>query len=102
MIRSHVFGEGEDASTGLGATAEIDIAAPASVVWEALTDPERIRQYFMGATVATDWEPGSPITWSGEYNGQAYEDKGTIVEAQPGRLLVLTHFSPMTGQPDRP
>jgi uncharacterized protein YndB with AHSA1/START domain len=88
--------------TGLVATAEIDIAAPASVVWEALTDPERIRQYFMGATVETDWQPGSPITWSGEYNGQSYQDKGTVIETQPGRLLVLTHFSPITGQPDRP
>src|SRR3984957_2837730 len=88
--------------TGLVAVAEIDIAAPASAVWEALTDPERIKQYFMGATVETDWQPGSAITWSGEYNGKPYQDKGSIVEVQPQRLLVLTHFSPMTGQPDLP
>jgi hypothetical protein len=29
-----------------------------------------------GATVETDWRPGSAITWSGEYNGQRYRDKG--------------------------
>ena len=88
--------------TGLVAAAEIDIAAPAPAVWQALTDPERIKQYFMGATVETDWQPGSPITWSGEYKGKPYQDKGTIIEVQPERLLVLTHFSPMTGQPDLP
>jgi uncharacterized protein YndB with AHSA1/START domain len=87
---------------GLVAAAEIDIAAPASAVWQALTDPEAIKQYFMGATVETDWQPDSPITWSGEYNGKPFRDKGTIIEVQPERLLVLTHFSPMTGQPDLP
>jgi uncharacterized protein YndB with AHSA1/START domain len=87
---------------GLVATAEIDIAAPASTVWQALTDPACIKQYFMGTIVETDWQPGSPITWSGEYNGKPYQDKGSIIESQPRRLLVLTHFSPMTGQPDRP
>jgi uncharacterized protein YndB with AHSA1/START domain len=88
--------------TDLVATAEIDIFAPASAVWQALTDPKRIKEYFMGATVETDWQPGSPITWSGEYNGHQYQDKGSIVEVDPERRLVLTHFSPMTGQPDLP
>jgi uncharacterized protein YndB with AHSA1/START domain len=92
----------EDSVTGIVATAEIDIAAPVSAVWNALTDPECIKQYFMGATVETDWQPGSPITWSGEYNGKPFADKGTIIEVQPERLLVLTHFSPMSGQPDAP
>jgi uncharacterized protein YndB with AHSA1/START domain len=90
----------EGAMTGLIATAAVDIKAPASAVWQALTDPDCIKRYFMGATVETDWQPGSSITWSGEYKGQPYEDKGSIVEVQPEHLLVLTHFSPMTGQPD--
>jgi uncharacterized protein YndB with AHSA1/START domain len=94
------LGEKEDPVTGLVATAEIDIAAPASAVWQALTDPKLIKQYFMGATVKTDWQPGSPITWSGEYEGKPYQDKGSIVEAHAESLLVLTHFSPLTGQPD--
>lgn len=88
--------------TGLVAAAEIDITAPAPAIWQALTDPERIKKYFMGATVETDWQPGSPITWSGEYNGKPYQDKGSVIEVQPHRLLVLTHFSPMTGKPDLP
>lgn len=84
------------------ATAEIDIAAPASRVWEALTDPAIIARYFFGTTVETDWQPGSRITWRGEYQGKAYEDKGQVVEVDPGRRLKVTHFSPMTGLPDEP
>jgi uncharacterized protein YndB with AHSA1/START domain len=86
----------------LVATAEIDVAASPAAVWRALTDPERIKQYFLGATVETDWQPGSTITWSGEYNGRPYRDKGTVLEVQPEARLVVTHFSPMSGQPDVP
>lgn len=84
------------------ATAEIEIAAPAARVWEALTDPAIIARYFFGTTVETDWRPGSPITWRGEYQGNAYEDKGRVLEVEPGRRLKVTHFSPMTGLPDEP
>ena len=50
----------------------------------------------------TDWKPGSPITWQGEFEGRAYQDKGEIISVEPGRLLEVTHFSPLTGQEDRP
>jgi uncharacterized protein YndB with AHSA1/START domain len=88
--------------TDIVATAEVEIAASAERVWEALTDPDQIRQYMFGSLVSTDWKVGSPITWKGEYNGQAYEDKGEILQIEPQRLLILTHFSPMSGQADVP
>jgi uncharacterized protein YndB with AHSA1/START domain len=84
------------------ALAEIDIAAAAPQVWSALTDPEKIEIYFFGTHVTTDWQPGSPIHWAGSYEGADYEDKGQIVEVRPNRLLKLTHFSPLSGQPDVP
>lgn len=85
---------------GLVATAEIEIAASPASVWDALTDPNKIKQYFMGSTVDTNWQPGSSITWSGEYNGKPYRDKGNVIEVAPEKRLVLTHFSPLSGQPD--
>lgn len=88
--------------TNLVAKAEIDVAAPAAQVWQALTDPDMIAEYFFGTKVGTDWEPGSPITGSGEYEGKAYQDKGEVVEAEPNRRLTVTHYSPLTGQPDEP
>ncbi|MDX2972867.1 SRPBCC family protein [Kribbella solani] len=88
--------------TGYLATAEVDINAPADRVWNVLTDPAELKQLWFGADVATDWTVGSPITWTGEWEGKPFQDKGKILEVAPGRLLKFTHFSPLTGQPDAP
>jgi uncharacterized protein YndB with AHSA1/START domain len=84
------------------ATVETKIGASPAKVWAALTDPEQIKEYMFGSQVETDWKPGSPIVWKGEYEGKRYEDKGEIVEFVPERRLKLTHFSPMGGKEDEP
>jgi uncharacterized protein YndB with AHSA1/START domain len=84
------------------ATAEIEIEAPPQRVWTALTDPVEIEKYMFGSHVVTDWKPGSPIVWRGEYEGKKYEDKGKILEFEPERRLRVTHFSPLSGQDDVP
>jgi uncharacterized protein YndB with AHSA1/START domain len=88
--------------SGVIAHAEIEIAAPAANVWRALTDPEIVATYFFGAQVESDWQPGSSITWRGEFDGKSFEDNGEVLEVVPGRRLVLTHYSPLTGLPDLP
>lgn len=88
--------------TGIVATADIDIDASPSEVWAALTEPEQIKQYMFGSAVDTDWQPGSPITWSGEYNGRQYQDKGEVITVEPDVLLVVSHYSPMSGADDVP
>ena len=84
------------------AQAEVDIDASVDDVWTALTDPDKIKEYMMGSIVETDWEVGSPITWSGEWEGKAYQDKGEILAITPQKSLKVTHFSPLTGQDDKP
>ena len=37
------------------AKATINIDAPTSKVWDALTKPELIKQYLFGTEVTTDW-----------------------------------------------
>jgi uncharacterized protein YndB with AHSA1/START domain len=88
--------------TGAVATAETDINATPARVWDALVDPDQIKEYMFGSEVQTDWQPGSPIVWKGEYEGRQYEDRGQILEVQPMRRLKVTHFSPLSGQPDVP
>jgi uncharacterized protein YndB with AHSA1/START domain len=45
---------------------------------------------------------GSPITYKGEWEGKAFEDKGKILKSEPEKLLVSTHWSPLSGVPDSP
>ena len=71
-------------------------------VWQALTDPEAIKKYFMGATVATDWKEGSPITWSGDWKGKPFQDKGEVLEVKPKQRLRYSHWSPLGGTDDAP
>jgi uncharacterized protein YndB with AHSA1/START domain len=84
------------------ARASTKIRAPVAKVWEALVNPEKIKLYMFGTTVASSWKEGSPITWKGEWEGRAYEDKGKILQMKPERILRYTHFSPLTGEPDKP
>jgi uncharacterized protein YndB with AHSA1/START domain len=86
----------------LTASATILIEAPRAEVWKALVSPEAIKQYMFGADVRTDWKEGSPITWSGEWKGKKFEDKGKILQVKPERRLQYSHFSPLAGQPDTP
>ena len=64
------------------AHASTTIDAPVLMVWKALVTSETIKQYMVGTTVVSDWIVGSPITWSGEWQGKAYEDKGVILRLE--------------------
>jgi uncharacterized protein YndB with AHSA1/START domain len=87
---------------GLIAKAAISINAPTDKVWNALTNPDVIKQYMFGTTVISDWRKGSPIVWKGDWQGKKYEDKGVILELKPERLIQYSHFSPLSGKPDLP
>ena len=84
------------------AKAETKVNVPVDKVWDALVNPEAIKQYMFGTNVTSDWKEGSPIVWKGEWKGKAYEDKGVILKLQPERMLQYSHFSPLSGQPDKP
>jgi uncharacterized protein YndB with AHSA1/START domain len=84
------------------ANAKIEIDAPAVKVWDALVNPALVRQYLYGAEIVSDWKKGSPIQFKGVWKGKPYADKGIILEIEPGRLLKVTHYSPLSGLPDVP
>jgi len=86
----------------LTAKATTTIHAPASKVWSALTQPNLIKQYLFDTEVISDWKVGSPIIYRGEWQGKAFEDKGKILNIEPEKLLMSTHWSPLSGVPDTP
>lgn len=80
----------------------IVINAPVANVWDSLVNPDMAKQYFWGATISSDWQVGSPITFRGEFNGNQYEEKGEILQFQPERLLQYSHWSNLEDLPDVP
>ena len=84
------------------AKASISINSSVAKVWDALTDPEVIRQYMFGTNVISDWRQGSPIVWKGEWQGKKYEDRGMILRFEPEHLIQYSHFSPLSELPDAP
>jgi len=85
-------------------TAKVSTTINASTekVWKALTTPELLKQYFFGSDIITDWKVGSSIIYRGQWQGKPYEDKGKILKYEPEKLLVTTHWSPLSGVPDSP
>ncbi len=89
-------------TSDLSTQVSITLDVPAAKVWEAMTTPSVIKEWFFGVDTETDWAEGSPIVHRGEYQGRPYQDKGTILRLEPERLLVHTHWSPVSGLPDSP
>ena len=82
--------------------ASIVISAPIQKVWDALINPEMIKEYMFGTNVHSDWKEGSPIIWKGQWQGKPYEDKGKILKIENEHLLKYSYFSSLTGKPDLP
>ena len=80
----------------------ITFNAPVAKVWHGLTDPAIVKQYFFGTDLKSDWNVGSPIIFSGEWEGHKYQDGGIILEIQPPQLLKYTYWSSMSGTENTP
>ena len=82
------------------AKTSLSIHATPAEVWEALVNPEMIKEYMHGTETTTDWVLGNPITFSGEWQGKPYIDKGTILEINPERVLSYSYWSSMSATED--
>jgi uncharacterized protein YndB with AHSA1/START domain len=83
------------------AESEIDIAAPPTEVWAALTDVGTLGEVMFGSEVETDWSIGAPIVYRGEWQGKPFEDRGVVLEVNEPHRLRLTHATG-TGDDDDP
>ena len=84
------------------AQAMLVIDADPEQIWRTFTQPPLVKEYLFGTTLTTDWAVGSDVTYSGEWNGEPYEDRGTVVEVREPLRLVTTFFSPSSGREDTP
>ena len=87
-------------TTSFSSTNSIAIQASIEKVWDALTNPEVVKQYLFGTEVLSDWQVGSLITYKGMWKDKPYEDKGIIVELIPNQLLKTTYWSVFSERED--
>src|SRR5579859_3503959 len=82
----------------------IAVDAPPAKVWEALTTPDLIRQWLSESAIDTisDWKVGSSIIQQGNLHGIKFQNKGTILQTEPGRLLRYTQWNNISRLPDIP
>jgi uncharacterized protein YndB with AHSA1/START domain len=66
----------------------IDVMAEPHLVWDALTNPEKTKQYFFNCRVLSDWKVGNPITFRGKVLLiKKIEMTGKILAIIPDKLL---------------
>lgn len=80
----------------------IIIKAPITDVWEAITNPKLLKNTMFGCDIITSWEIGSPILFKGNWDGNEFEDKGTILNFRQEKLYQYSYWSNFSGLPDLP
>jgi uncharacterized protein YndB with AHSA1/START domain len=69
-------------------------------VWNVLTNPDMVKKYLFGTTLVTNWQIGEPIVFKGEWEGQAYEDKGKILAYDVHKHIAYAYLSSWSGKED--
>lgn len=79
-----------DNGTAMQKVFEIYIQTTPERLWDAITNPEIRAKYNFGASVVTDWQPGSPIKMGVAAAGDMLLGDGEVLEAVPPLRLVHT------------
>ena len=75
--------------------ASVTINTSRPHVWDALVNPEKIKQYMPVTSVVSDWRENSPIVWRSEFQDKPFEVRGTILRSDPEHLLEYDHSLPV-------
>jgi len=82
--------------------SRLTINASKEKVWLALTNPDKVKAWQFGSDLITDWKVGNEIRFKSEWNGQIFEQWGTVVEFDPYEKLKYTLFAPRPDLEDKP
>jgi len=77
----------------------IIIEATPSAVWDALTNPDLMKQWMgepeIGIEIITDWKIGGLIIING-FHHIKFENKGTVLKFEPGKVLQYNYLSSLS------
>jgi uncharacterized protein YndB with AHSA1/START domain len=83
-------------------TSSIIIDAPREPAWAAVTLPEHVRRWQYDSELTTEWIVGRPIRFRAEWEGQVFEQWGSVLEFDPPSRLRYSLFAPRPGVEDLP
>ena len=82
------------------AKASTFVAQSPDRVWTELVHPGA--RWMLGANIDTDFTPGSPMKFDGNFFGRTFRDHGHMIAFDRPHLLHFTHFSPLSNLEDVP
>ncbi|RXM45238.1 SRPBCC family protein [Flavobacterium sp. YO64] len=71
-------------------------------VWNALTKPDLVKQWQYGSELIADWKTGNEIRFRNEWEGQVFEQWGSILEIVPNQKIKYSLFFPRPELEDKP
>jgi uncharacterized protein YndB with AHSA1/START domain len=83
-------------------SSSIRIEAPRETVWSVLTEPDHVKQWQYGSDLQVDWSVGSPIRFTSQWQGQTFEQWGTVLLVDTPNRLAYSLFAPRPDLEDTP
>jgi uncharacterized protein YndB with AHSA1/START domain len=76
----------------------ITINAPTSQVWDAVTNQAVMKKWMSDTDIDifTDWIVGTPFVIRGNLHGIDFENRGTVLQFDPEKILRYTHLSSLS------
>lgn len=84
---------------------DIRVHAPASAVWQVLTEPEQIKRWLFedkSIQVEADWRKGGAMRFYGHFHGTEYSGKGQILVFEPLKHFRYNFWNSLSQLPDEP
>jgi uncharacterized protein YndB with AHSA1/START domain len=82
--------------------SSVTINASPRAVWAALTDAVYVARWQYGSLLSTDWRVGSPIRFTTQWQGETFEQWGTVLSFDEPTLVRYTLFAPRPDLADVP
>ena len=80
----------------------LNLNASLEKVWEALTNPEKVKLWQFGSDLITTWEVGSDIKFVTEWEGQVFQQQGKVLEIDYLKKISYSLFAPRPDLEDKP
>jgi len=82
--------------------SSIRIEAPRETVWSVVTEPAYVKQWQYGSDLQVVWKVGSPIRFTSEWQGETFEQWGTVLLVDAPNRLAYSLFAPRPDLADKP